>query len=185
MPVLSGHLFRINLRNYHSARVPSLGFYNFIFLLQCLYPKAPQFISAAQPQWIINGGCEQKDDERHRRSIIHTQPPRTCSGGVLLSLFLCLYLSAFLLKSETVRPAHSLTRRRCGAQAQVLTRTRLRGWTRLTHARAQTLALSSAHTLSCRLCPSSILSRHVSWGSRGRETGRVRDGVAGRLRRRE
>ena len=48
MPVLSGHLFKINLRNYHSAGVPSLGFYNFIFLLQCLYPRAPQFIYAAQ-----------------------------------------------------------------------------------------------------------------------------------------
>lgn len=61
------HLFKINLRNYHSATVPSLGFYNFIFLLQCLYPRAPQFISAAQPRWIINGGRERKDDERLRR----------------------------------------------------------------------------------------------------------------------
>lgn len=114
MPVLSGHLFKINLRNYHSARVPSLGFYNFIFLLQCLYPKAPQFISAAQPRWIINRGREQKDDERHKRSIIHTQPHTFAggggggsSGGVLLNL-LCFYLSTVLLKSDI--PCLSLAR---------------------------------------------------------------------------
>lgn len=94
MPVLSGHLFKINLRNYHSAGVPSLGFYNFIFLLQCLYPKAPQFISAAQPWWIINRSREQKDDERQKRSIIHTQA-HTFGGGVLLSLFLCLSPCSF------------------------------------------------------------------------------------------
>lgn len=96
MPVLSGHLFKINLRNYHSAGVPSLGFYNFIFLLQCLYPKAPQFISAAQPWWIINRSREQKDDERQKRSIIHTQAHTFGGGGgVLLSLFLCLSPCSF------------------------------------------------------------------------------------------
>lgn len=92
-PVLSEHLFKINLRNYHSAGVLSLGFYNFIFLLQCLYPRAPRFISAAQPQWIIKRGRERKGDERHKRSIIHTQS-HTFGGddGLLLSLFLGFYL---------------------------------------------------------------------------------------------
>lgn len=98
------HLFKINLRNYHSGRVPSLGFYNFIFLLQCLYPRAPQFIYAAQPRWIINHGREQKDDERHKRSIIHTQPHTfSGGGGVLLSLFLYPYLCKVLLKSDKPR----------------------------------------------------------------------------------
>lgn len=78
-----GTFSKINFRNYHSASVPSLGFYNFIFLLQCLYPRAPQFISAAQPRWIINRGREQKDDEWHKRSIIHTQL-RTFLGGNML-----------------------------------------------------------------------------------------------------
>lgn len=67
------HLFKINLRNYHSATVPSLGFYNFIFFLQCLYIRAPRFISAAQPQWIINGSREWKDDEWRSRLLFATR----------------------------------------------------------------------------------------------------------------
>lgn len=151
MPVLSGHLFKINLRNYHSARVPSLGFYNFIFLLQCLYPRAPQFISAAQPRWIINRGREQKDDERHKRSIIHTQPHTFDGGGgsVLLSVFPYFYISTVLLKSDI--PCFSLAR--------------LHG-EYVPHMHSHPPYL---HTHVCLLCPSSIPSGHFSWGSRGRK----------------
>lgn len=65
------HFNVFNVWNYHSGRVPTLG-YNFIFRLHCFYPRAPQFIYAAQAHWIINNGCEQTDDEWHKCSIIQT-----------------------------------------------------------------------------------------------------------------
>lgn len=179
MPVLSGHLFKINLRNYHSAGVPSLGFYNFIFLLQCLYPRAPQFIYAAQPRWIINRGREQKDDERHKRSIIRTQMhTHTFSGGgdggvVLLSLFRRFCLSTGLLKSDI--PCLSAPRAYMPApwrHKHKFSHTGLRRRVCLTHILLIVCTHACLLTV-CLLCPSSIPQRHFSWASRDRWGGRV------------
>lgn len=104
------HLFKINLRNYHSGRAPSLGFYNFIFFLQCLYPRAPRFISAAQPWWIIKHGSEQEDDEWHECSLIQTAAHlQWWRRPALNSLPLLLLLSHLTFLWHTMSCTHKLT----------------------------------------------------------------------------